>query len=141
MNRELDALKSVRSKAVEWGKPVESPARRVKRLRVENRRMRILTPDEERSLLNACQGKFRALVALAPLTGARRGELLALEWSHVTNDETVYVETKNDRSRRLPMTPSVRSVLANLFRVRPWVFTNPATGSPTRRWGRTSSGR
>jgi integrase len=35
VNRELDTLKSLLSKAVEWGKLLDSPARAVKRLRVE----------------------------------------------------------------------------------------------------------
>ena len=54
VNRELDTLKSIFTKAVDWGKLVDSPARRVKRLRVENRRTRILTQDEQRRLLDAC---------------------------------------------------------------------------------------
>jgi len=84
VNRELDVLKSVLSKAVEWGKLVDSPARKVKRLRVENRRTRVLTAGEEQRLVDACRGKFRVLVSLALLTGARLGELLNLRWEHVT---------------------------------------------------------
>lgn len=56
---------------------MKSPARRIKRLRVENQRTRILNRDEEQALVEACRGKFRALVTLALLTGAHRGELLA----------------------------------------------------------------
>jgi hypothetical protein len=44
VNRELDTPKSVLSKAVAWGKLVESPARGVKRLKVDNRRCRGRTP-------------------------------------------------------------------------------------------------
>ena len=50
VNRELDTLKSIFSKAVEWGKLIDSPIRGVKRLPVENRRTRILTVDEQRRL-------------------------------------------------------------------------------------------
>ncbi len=39
---------------MEWNYLLDSPARGVKRFRVENRRTRILTPDEQRRLLNAC---------------------------------------------------------------------------------------
>jgi hypothetical protein len=65
VNRELDTLKSVLSKAVEWGKLLESPARNVKRLKVDNRRTRILTEDEQRRLLEAAPRKLRAFVTLA----------------------------------------------------------------------------
>ncbi len=53
VNRDLDTLKSILSKAVEWGKLIQSPAAGVKRLKVDNRRTRILTPDEQRRLLEA----------------------------------------------------------------------------------------
>ena len=130
VNRELDVLKSVMSKAVEWGKLLDSPARRVKRLRVENRRTRVLSADEQQRLVAACRGKFRALVTLALLTGARRGELLKLEWDHVSDAEIVFLVTKNGRQRRLPLTPGILDVLRVLPRIHPWVFTNPRTGKP-----------
>ena len=72
------------------------------------RRTRILTADEETRLVKACQGKFRGLVTLALITDARLGEVFALEWQHVTHDEIVFFETKNGRTRRLPMTEPMR---------------------------------
>jgi hypothetical protein len=41
VNRELDTLRSIFSKAVEWGQLFEHPMRAVKRLKVDNRRTRI----------------------------------------------------------------------------------------------------
>src|SRR5206468_8669780 len=72
VNREVDTLKSVLSKAVEWKYLVDSPARGVKRFRLQNRRTRILSPDEQRRLLDACQKmpKLQALLKLALITGA-----------------------------------------------------------------------
>lgn len=130
VNRELDLLKSLFSKAVEWGKLLESPAKRVKRLRVENRRTRTLSSDEEERLVAACRGRFRVLVALALLTGARLGELVALRWEQVSEQEMVFLETKSGRMRRIPVTPAVALWLALLPRVHPWVFTNPVTEGP-----------
>lgn len=82
VNRELDTLKSILSKAVEWKYLVDSPARGVKRFRVQNRRTRILSTDEQQWLLDACERmpKLQALLTLALITGARIGELLALRW-------------------------------------------------------------
>src|SRR5262249_54779092 len=40
--------------AVEWKYLVDSPARGVRRFRLKNRRTRILSPDEQRKLLEAC---------------------------------------------------------------------------------------
>jgi integrase len=127
VNRELDTLKSIRSKAVEWGKLVESPARGVKRLRVDNRRT-ILTEDEQRAILGSAPRKMRAFITLALITAARAGELLGLRWEHVTEDALLLLETKNGKPRRIPLSPSARAVLAALPRVpgRPMC-------SPTRR--------
>ncbi len=52
VNRELDCLRGILSKAVEWGKLLDSPVRTVKRLKVDNRRTRILTEDEQMRLLD-----------------------------------------------------------------------------------------
>jgi hypothetical protein len=64
VNRELDTLKSILSKAVEWGVLLESPARHVKPLKVENRRTRILDDGEQAALLAGCRGKLRVLVQM-----------------------------------------------------------------------------
>ena len=95
MNRELDTLKSILSKAVEWGKLLESPARRVKRLKVENRRTRILFEDEQHRLLKACPRKLRAMVLLALVTGARIGEVLTLRWEDCQDGYVTFWKTKN----------------------------------------------
>lgn len=50
----------------------------------ENKDARSLTPDEIRVLRETCRGDWTfALVKLALAVGARRGELLALEWTDV----------------------------------------------------------
>jgi len=121
VNRELDVLKSILSKAVEWGKLLESPARIVKRLRVDNRRTRILSDDEQRRLLAECPKKLRALVMLALITGARIGELLALRWEEADDGFLTFLDTKNGKMRRIPIGPSIAAVLAALPKVHPWV--------------------
>jgi integrase len=130
VNRELDTLRSILSKAVEWGKLLEHPMQRVKRLRVENRRTRILTEAEQRALLDACPRKFRALVTLALITGARVGELLALRWEDISDDALVFLETKNGKARRIPLSVPVRAVLDALPKIHPWVFTNTRGKKP-----------
>jgi hypothetical protein len=54
VNRELDTLRSVCSNAIESGKLLEHAMRGVKRLKVDNRRTRILSEDEQARLLAAC---------------------------------------------------------------------------------------
>ncbi len=132
MNRELDTLKSIFSKAVEWKYLVDSPARGVKRFRVQNRRTRILSADEQRRLLEACekQPKLQALLKLALITGARIGELLTLAWEDCQDGYLTFWQTKNGKVRRIPVTEAIAALLASRPRIHPWVFTNAKTGKP-----------
>jgi integrase len=129
VNRELDTLRSILSRAVEWGVIVESPARNVKRLKLDNRRTRILDGAEQAALLAGCTGrKLRALVQVALVTGARLGELLALSWDQCRDGFVTFLETKNGRMRRIPISPTLAAVLERLPRVSEWVFSSPRTG-------------
>jgi integrase len=82
LNRELDLVKSIFSKAVEWNYLADSPARGIKRFNVQNTRTRILSEDEQRRLLAPCDRlpKFQVLLTLLLITGARVSELLNLRW-------------------------------------------------------------
>ncbi len=102
VNRELHTLKSILSTAVEWGVLVESPAGHIKRLRIDNRRTRILSMDEQRRLLQACQWTLRAIVTMALCAGGRVGELLNLRWDQCDQRKIVFLNTKNGKERRLP---------------------------------------
>lgn len=132
VNRELDTLKSIFSKAVEWKYLVDSPARGVKRFRVQNRRTRILSVDEQRRLLDVCekQPKLQALLRLALITGARVGELLTLSWEDCQDGYLTFWTTKNGKVRRIPITAAIAALLASRPRIHPWVFTNAKTGKP-----------
>jgi len=132
VNRELDTLKSILSKAVEWKYVVDSPARGVKRFRVENRRTRILTADEQRRLLEACERmpKLQALLELALITGARIGELVALRWEDCQDGYLTFWQTKNGKVRRIPITETIAALLAARPRIHAWVFTNARTEKP-----------
>lgn len=130
VNRELDCLRGILSKAVEWGKLLDSPCRKIKRLKVDNRRTRILTPEEQEAILEACPTKLRAIVTLALITGARIGELLALRWEDCQDGYVTFVETKNGKSRRIPLSPAIDAVLTAQARVHAWVFTNARTEEP-----------
>ena len=132
VNRELDTLKSIFSKAVEWKYLVDSPARGVKRFRVQNRRTRILSADEQSRLLDACERmpKLQALLKLALITGARIGELLALRWEDCQDGYLTFWDTKNGKVRRIPITDTIADLLASRPRIHAWVFTNAKTEKP-----------
>lgn len=66
---------------------VANPMTAVKRPRFAQREIHPLTTDEGRELLDAAEGdRLEALYVLALTTGARQGELLALQWRDVDLD-------------------------------------------------------
>jgi integrase len=78
VNRELDTLRGIFTKAIEWGKLRDHPMANVRRLKLQNQRTRILSEAEQHDVLAACPKKLARIVRLALITGARIGELLAL---------------------------------------------------------------
>ena len=79
-NRVLTILKAALNEAYREGLiPINDAWQRVKAFRkVDSARIRYLTDDEARRLVNACPSDFRALVIGGLMTGCRYGELAAL---------------------------------------------------------------
>ncbi len=90
-------------------------------------RDRILNDVEISLLLDACKQSKSSLlypiVLLALTTGARRGEILKLEWRHVDLEKGIafLTETKNGRPRNIALSDSVITELKTLYSLR-----NPA---------------
>lgn len=120
VNRELMLLKGILSKAVEWKRLVVSPAAGIKPIRGTGNRTRILTVDEQTALLAAYdtdrRRPVRPIIELLLITGARLGEVLGLRWEDVQGGYIRFVDTKNGRPRRLPITPAIAAVLASVPR-------------------------
>jgi integrase len=73
-----------------------NPMLRVELPSVQKKDARSLTPDEIRRLRDVCRGDWTfALVELALSTGARRGELLALQWADVDLMQAVLTISKS----------------------------------------------
>jgi integrase len=88
LNRYIAALSGVFTWAIEQRltpKGWKNPCRGIKRMPEPGGRVRFLDDDERTRLLTACKAsqypRLHALVLTAMLTGARRGELLALRWN------------------------------------------------------------
>jgi len=113
VNRDLACLKTIFSKAVEWGKVKENPVKRVKLLRVNNIRVRYLETEEMANLLKNCSEPLYTIVTVALNTGMRKSEILNLKWSELDcNHRLIYLmETKSGNSREVPMNNIVFSAL------------------------------
>ena len=98
-----------------------------------------LTDDRVRKLWQTAGdfGAFGALVRLALLTGARRGELAGLERSHLLADRLVVVpeHAKTGAQHEVPLTPLMRAVIAGEpITTAPLVFPSSKTGGRIKGW-------
>lgn len=111
-NRVLTILKSALNLAHQNRKVASDDAwRSVKAFReVDSARVRYLSDDESRRLVNHCAADFRPLVQAALLTGCRYGELVALEAADFNRDAgTVQIRiSKSGKPRHVALTEEGR---------------------------------
>ena len=126
VNRELSLLKHMFSKAIEWGKCKENPAKKVKKLKGEVKRVRFLMPDEIQKLISNCPEYLKPIVTVAVHTGMRKGELLGLKWNQVDFEQGIITlhDTKNSERRDTPMNETVKTTLNGRERQGEYVFCN-----------------
>jgi site-specific recombinase XerD len=74
INRELAFLRNLFNCAIAWGRATENPVKKVRFARENNERIRFLTPEEEKRLLEHCKEALRPLVITALHTGFRKSE-------------------------------------------------------------------
>lgn len=116
LNRYMVALSAVFTWAIErrlCPKGWTNPCRGIKRQEEPDGRVRFLDAGERERFFAQCRSskypRLYALVLTAMLTGARRGELLALRWRDVDLEEGVanLGRTKNGDRRTLVLLPQV----------------------------------
>jgi len=104
VNRELETLRHMFNKAVEWGIMAENPFEKFKRsilFEERNDRCRYLTEDEIQRLLAACPSYLQRIVRAALLTGLRKGDLLSLKWGDVDLERRIlYFTEQKKRGKR-----------------------------------------
>ena len=149
INRQLNALKAIFSRAVEWGIAgmEKNPAHGVKQLPNNHRHERFLSQEEAGSLLGAVtrsQNKMLApVIAFLLLTGCRKREVLDARWEHIDLDrgQLTIPLSKSGKPRHVALSSGAVAVLAQAKEILrremgpsaeacPWAFPNPETGAP-----------
>ena len=111
VNRELNIVRGCFSRAVEWGHLGVSPLRSVKPYRVDNVRLRVCSPADIKTLLDAAPADLRLLSRLTLESLLRLSEALALRREDIGDAWATVVQSKSGQSRRVPLTPELRSDL------------------------------
>lgn len=127
VNRYISSLSALFSYAIRLRWIDENPCFNLIKLKENPGRDRILSEEEITRLLFFCrQSKspyLYCIILMSLTTGARQGEILNLEWSHINfaNKLANLKETKNGRPRSIALADPVIEELANLYQIR-----NPA---------------
>jgi integrase len=128
INREINALKGMLSKAVEWKLLAENPAAGMKDTKTQQGEMKgyEFTREEEATLVKVAAPHLRPLIIVGIHTGMRvDDELIRLQWEpgpegsdwpyiDGDNGEIVVRRSKGKRVRRLPMNPHVLAALKSI---------------------------
>ena len=140
--RYMAALSPVYTIAVnEWEWLDKSPMAKVKRPSEPKGRDRFLSDEERTRLLNEAQKHSNKhlypIVVLAISTGMRQSEIMGLEWAHcyLADGYALIYQTKNDETRRVPITCKALEVMTELESQRThqnkYVFFNDSDYKPT----------
>lgn len=131
---ELVFLRRIFNVAIhEWELCDDNPVPRVLKTlgKIDNKRVRYLTPDELQRLNVFLPSWLRPIVTIARHTGLRRRNILELTWQHGNLSRKVIIIqiTKNGEPIGIPITETAIKTLAEMQKVRhlhsPYVFCDP----------------
>jgi len=135
INRLLATIKHMISKTVEWEMVEEEALRRVRRVKLleeNNRRLRYLSKEECKILIDVSNGHLRSIIIAALNTGMRRGEILSLQWNNVDLKHGFILldKTKNGDRREIPINETLKNTFRGIPRRLdiPYVFHDQKTG-------------
>ncbi len=116
INKEIQVLKHIVRKAVEWGKFRTNQIANVKPLKTPPGRVRYLQREQIPKLMAACPAWLRPIVLIDMNTGLRRGEILGLEKGRIDRKNRLVIveKTKNNERKIIPMNQIVFDAITGL---------------------------
>jgi integrase len=119
VNREIACLRHMMNLAEQEGKIDSVPFKgKIKALKENNVRTRILSRDEYVELLQHCPHHTQQIVKMAYYTAMRQGEILNLTWNKVDLASGVIrlkpEDTKSNEGRIIPLSPEIIEMLKDM---------------------------
>lgn len=111
-----------RSRGLTTARPTDA----LERIHKADRSDLIWTPDDLAKLLSASPEPLRLAIRLAVETGLRKGDLIALPWSAVSDLSIRWRTSKRGKDTVIPVTPALRTLLAEIPRKSPVILTSSA---------------
>ncbi len=132
VNYHLSILSKIFSLVVDAELVDTNPCGRVRKFRLNNGRMRVLSGEEETKLFSTLGDNelVRQIVTVALHTGMQRGEIFNPKWFDVdfTRALVQIRESKSGKKRFVPMNGTVRTLLNGQKRKSEYVFPSPKKG-------------
>lgn len=117
VNRYHAFLSSIYYRAIDWEKfSGHNPASKVKKLQEDNKRLRYLSQEEMKALIEKAHPRLYPALVCAMMTGMRKSELLGLDWENVDIERGfIYIlKSKSGKKREIPISSKLRQVLLSL---------------------------
>ena len=134
INRHLEALSKMFNLCIADDLLSKNPLEKVKKMKEENYKVRVLGKDEETTLFIFLDERLKPIVICALKTGMRKGEILTLKWLNVDfkNNYIELLHTKSGKKRKIPMSKTLRKILLEIRKTSTseYVFVNPQTNQP-----------
>jgi len=130
VNRELNIVRGLFSRAVEWNRLGSAPTVSVKPFRVDGARLRVCSPEEIQTLLAGLTGDLKLLAKVTLESLLRLSEALNLRASDI-GASWVEVRRKGGKVQRVPITPELRTeLLERAHKSSGYVFGKGWSGKP-----------
>jgi len=129
VNRELNVVKGLLSRAVEWKKLPVSPAENVRKFDVDDARIRVLNAEEIAYVLTHASPDLALMSRVTLECLPRLSEVLGLRREHI-GSSWIEMRRKGGAVDRIPITPELRTALLAHAHQNEWVFGDGDTGTP-----------
>jgi integrase/recombinase XerD len=105
---------------------------KIKKLPYKRPLPHVLTTNEVKRLLNSCNENIKGMALGMYEAGLRWKEVTNLKWNDVDPEEEIILlrDTKGDKHRIIPITPSFKEALERIKNREGLVFPSPVTGKP-----------